>query len=676
MSTAEKNPLLDHFDTIPFQAIQPEHFLPAIEKLIAQAKNEIDDLVANPEEPTFENTLEALEFTGLHLNRVSGLFFNLNAAETDETIQAIARKLSPLLTEFANDIRLNKALFRKIEQVYKTADRTKLTTEQITLLDTHYRAYIRNGANLEGPEKEKLRTIDKKLADLKLAFGEHVLADTQAFELHLTEEKDLEGLPESIREQAASLAEGKDKEGWLFTLDYPSYVPFMTYASNRELRKSMALAFSSRGFKDNENNNEDIVTELVQLRQERAALLGYESHAHFVLEERMAEHPDTVMDFLDDLREKAMPVAKEELLGLQKLAANDGIDILQSWDTAYYKEKLKMQRFDLDQEKLRPYFELDKVLQGLFEVAERLFSFRFEETDALEVYHEEVRTFNAYDEKGNFKALLYADFFPRPGKRNGAWMTSYRGQWKQGDASVRPQVSIVCNFTRPTASRPSLLTFNELTTLFHEFGHALHGMLADTTYPSLSGTHVFWDFVELPSQLMENWCYEQEALHLFASHFETGDLLPMELVNKIKEASNFMEGMQTLRQLSFGYLDMAWHKNPGVIEDVRSHEIKVLSRTRLLPEVEGVCMSTAFSHIFQGGYSSGYYSYKWAEVLDADVFESFQEAGIFDRNTAKRLVNDILSKGGTVAPMDLFIKFKGRKPNPEALLKRAGLLRP
>jgi len=471
------------------------------------------------------------------------------------------------------------------------------------------------------------------------------------------------------------LAEEKGKKGWLITLDYPSYIPFMTYVESSTLREKLSNAFGARGFQNNENDNQKTVLKIVKSRHNRANLLGYKTHADFILEERMAENPAKVKNFLEELLEKARPAAINELQEIKKLAKEDGIEKMQKWDGAYYSEKLKKKLFDFDDEQLKPYFKLENVIDGVFAIANKLYNLNFKEVFDIDKYNKDVKTYIVTQKNEEFIAVFYADFFPRKGKRNGAWMTSYKDQWKIQNDNSRPHISIVCNFTKPTETKPSLLTFNEVTTLFHEFGHALHGMLANTTYPSISGTNVYWDFVELPSQIFENWCYEKEALDLFAKHFETGKEIPMDLVQKIKDSANFLEGMGTLRQLSFGMLDMAWHgKNPEDIMDVKGFENKAFDNTQLYPDVVQNCMSTSFSHIFQGGYSSGYYSYKWAEVLDADAFEAFKENGIFDKNTANKFKEHILSKGGTEKPMTLYKKFRGKEPNADALLKRAGLL--
>ena len=670
-------PFQTPYNAAPFLAIENDDYLPTFKEAIKQAKAEIDAIVNNTEAPSFENTIVALDFSGEQLDRISSIFFNLNSAETNETIQKIAQEVSPLLSEFGNDITLNEDLFKRVKAVYDNKNELNLTTEEQTLLDKRYKGFSRNGANLPEDKKEKLREIDKKLSQLSLKFGENVLAETNKFEMLIVDEKDLAGLPEGTIEAAKQLAESKEKEGWLFTLDYPSYIPFVTYADNRELRKKLTLAAGSKAFKGDDLDNQGIVLQIVNLRHERANLLGYKTHAHFVLEERMAQTPEKVLDFSNELLEKAKPAAKKEFENLEKFAKElDNIDQLEKWDGSYYSEKLKQKLFSLDDEQLKPYFKLENVIDGAFTVANKLFDLSFEEIDTIDKYHEDVLTYKVTDKNGDLVSIFYADFFPRSGKRNGAWMTSYKPQYVIDGENSRPHISIVCNFTKPTKSKPSLLTFNEVTTLFHEFGHALHGMLANTTYPSLSGTSVFWDFVELPSQVMENWCYEKEALELFAKHYETGEVIPMDLVEKIKDSASFHQGMQTLRQLSFGLLDMKWHgQDPSNISNVKDFETEAFKDTNLYPKTEETCMSTAFSHIFQGGYSSGYYSYKWAEVLDADAFEYFQEAGIFNKEVATKFKDNVLSQGGTENPMVLYKRFRGQEPKPEALLKRAGLIK-
>lgn len=672
-----ENILLTPFDIAPFSQIKTSDYEPAFDAAIAEAKKEIQQIIDNPEKPTFENTIEAMAFSGMQLDRISNIFFNLNSAETNEELQKIAQVIAPKLSAFGNDITLNPELFVRVKQVYDTIDVNTLTTEQQTLLAKSYKSFVRNGALLNDADKAKLREIDSQLSVLSLQFNENVLAETNSYRLHITNEDDLAGLPEGAIEAAKNLAQQEEKEGWMFTLDFPSYLPFVTYAKNRELRKEITIAAGKKGFQQNEFNNEKIVLDIVRLRNQRAQLLGYTTHAHFVLEERMAQNPTKVMDFLNDLLAKAKPAAEKEFAELTAYAKQlDGIDQLEKWDGSYYSEKLKQERFSLDDEALKPYFKLENVLNGAFEVARRLFDLHFVEVHHIEKYHEDVQTFEVKDGNGDLVALFYADFFPRKGKRNGAWMTSYKSQWIKDGKNERPHVSIVCNFTPPTPSKPSLLTFNEVTTLFHEFGHALHGMLANTTYPSLSGTSVYWDFVELPSQIMENWVYEPETLALFAKHYETGETIPQVYVDKIKESASFLEGMATLRQLSFGLLDMAWHStDPTTITNLKSFENKQFAETSLYPDVAENAMSTAFSHIFAGGYSSGYYSYKWAEVLDADAFDYFKQNGIFNKEIATKFKDHVLSKGGTDHPMTLYKKFRGQEPQPEALLKRAGLMK-
>ncbi len=672
----QTNPLLDNFETAPFSKIKTAHFKPAIEEAIRMAKMEIEAITSSPVTPTFENTIEALEYSGNKLDRITSIFFNLNSAETNDEIQKLAQEISPVLTDFKNDIIQDPELFKRVKAVYDQKDELELTVEQNTLLDKKYKMFTRNGANLNPEGKKQLRELDKKLAALSLNFGENVLAETNRYELHITDETKLDGLPKGARSAAKMLAKSKNKEGWIFNLHYPSYLPFMKYAKNRELRKELAIAFGAKGFHGDKLDNRENVLQIVKLRHQKANLLGFPTYAHFKLEERMAETPEKVNSFMEELLEKAKPAAEKEFKELQEFAREqEGIEQLEKWDSAYFGEKLKQKLFDLDDEQLKPYFELNNVINGVFMVAERLYGLKFKEVFDVDTYHPEVKTYRVTDESGKEIALFYADFHPREGKRGGAWMTVYKPQYRQQEKEERPHISIVCNFTKPTEDEPSLLTFNEVTTLFHEFGHALHGMLANTVYPSISGTNVFWDFVELPSQVLENWCYEKEALELFAKHYETGEIIPDELIQKIKKSSTFHEGMATLRQLSFGKLDMSWHSiDPSGIEDVKEHEEKAFESTRLFPEVKENCMSTSFSHIFQGGYAAGYYSYKWAEVLDADAFEHFSENGIFDRETANKFRETVLSQGGTEHPLTLYKRFRGKEAAPEALLRRAGLL--
>jgi len=669
------NPLIAEFKTnfeaTPFSKIKIADFIPAIKKTITVGLDEINSIINQKEVPSFKNTIEAIEKCGSLVGRNATILFNLNSAETNDELQGIAKTVAPLLSKFQNDIRLNEDLFKRIQFVYKNEDRKILNTEQITLLEKEYKGFVRNGALLDNKAKIKLRNIDMQLAELSLKFGENVLADTQNYQLHIKNKKKLKGLPISSIEMAESIAKNQNKKGWIFTLDYPSYIPFITYAYDRKLRKEINLAFSNRGFRKNENNNTNIILQIIDLRQKRASLLGYNSHANFVLEERMAESEENVQNFLDDLTKKSKPFAKKEWTSMQTFAKKHlNIKKIEKWDFAFVSEKLKEVEFDLNEEELKPYFQLDNVLRGLFEIANRLYGMKFIENKKLDSYNDEVKVFEVY-KNNNFYALLYTDFFPRTGKRSGAWMTSYRSQKR----NQRPHISIVCNFPRPTSNLPSLLTFQDVRTLFHEFGHALHGISANTNYSALSGTNVYWDFVELPSQIMENWCYETEALNLFAKHFKKQDLIPQDLIKKIKKAAYFQQGLQTLRQLSFSYLDLSYHNsNASKIKDVKKHEKTEIKNLQFTKDIPGNCMSTSFSHIFQGGYAAGYYSYKWAEVLDADAFELFSKNGIFDSDIAKSFFENILSKGGTEHPMVLYKKFRGKKPDSSALLRRSGLI--
>lgn len=675
------NPLLEKFDTPfetpPFHLIETQHFLPAVEGAIKEAKAEIER-IKNEDQPSFPNTIEALDNCGSRLNIVTGIFFNLNAAETNPEIQKLAREISPIITSHSNDILLDEVLFAKVKGVYDQKDSLQLDEEQRTLLEKTYKSFVRNGANLDESGKTRLREIDTELSQLGLQFGENVLEETNKYELVIEDEGGLKGLPEGIIEAASQAAAEKGKEGkWVFTLAYPSYVPFMTYADNRALRKEIFMAYNTKSSKGDELDNRDIIKNILRLKDARAKLLGYGQYAEFVLEERMAENPTKVLGFLEDLLEKSKPKAQQEVEELFQFAhEHDGIDTLEKWDFAYYSEKLKKQKFEVDDELLKPYFQLEKVVQGVFATAGKLYDLEFILNEQVPVYHPDVKAYEVKNRRsGEHVAVFYADFFPRAGKRNGAWMTSFRGQKSNAEGDQRPHVSIVCNFTQPTPTKPSLLIFNEVTTLFHEFGHALHGMLANGKYESLSGTSVYWDFVELPSQIFENWCYEKECLDLFAAHYQTGEKISEDLIRKIKQAANFHQGYQTVRQISFGLLDINYHSvDPATIDDVFEFEQEALKSTELLNPVAGTLMSSSFSHIFQGGYAAGYYSYKWAEVLDADAFELFLEKGIFDKETASSFREHILSAGGRTHPSELYKRFRGRDPKPDALLKRAGLI--
>ena len=659
------------YNAAPFSRFTATNYLPAIEKAIGESLAQIDSITQNPEPATFKNTVEALAYTGLALDRLTAMFFNLNSAETNDTLQAEAQRISPLLTDYGNDIRLNEALFKRIKTVYDQRETLSLTAEQQTLLEKTYKSFTRNGANLSLNDKARLREIDKQLATLKLKFSENALAETQHYQWVITDKNTLSGLPDFVLEMLAQEAKKRKVQGWVITLDLPVYTAVMKYADNRDLRQKLFTDYHSRCAGESAYNNETNVLHIAQLRQARASLLGYPNYATFALEERMAETPEKVIAFLNEQLAKDKPQAIKEL---EELKTFSGLTDFQQWDFAYYAEKLKQEHYQIDDSLLKPYLALDKAVEGMFAVAHKLYGLHFTLTEEVEKYHPEVQTYKVTDENGNYLALFYTDFFPRAGKRNGAWMTSYKEQYRdeQGNDS-RPHISIVCNFTRPTDTAPSLLTFNELTTLFHEFGHALHGMLSKVTYPSLSGTNVARDFVELPSQLMENWCYEEETLRLFATHYQTGAPLPMEWVQKIKEASAFMEGILSVRQLNFGFLDMAWHTYPHLerLERVDLFEQEATKATQLYPQIERMCISPAFSHIFSGGYAAGYYSYKWSEVLDADAFEAFKEAGIFNTEVATRFRKEVLEKGSSEKESLLYKRFRGQDPTPDALIRRA-----
>ena len=657
------------YETAPFQEIKEEHYLPAFQELIIQSEKEIDAIANNPAEATFENTIEALAYSGEQLDRVSSIFFNLNSAETNDEIQKIAQEVSPILTEFSSKISQNEKLFQRIKKVFDEKENLNLNEEQKTLLNETYKGFVRNGALLNEEDKKKLEKIDIDLSVKSLNFGQNVLAATNAYFKHITNKEDLAGIPEPILAQYAEEAKERGLEGYAITLQYPSYIPAMTYTDNRNLRQELALANGKKAFDGGEFDNQNLIKEIINLRQQKAELLGYKNFAEYVLEERMAESPKKVFDFLNQLLTAATPYAEKEIAQLKELAKADGIDKMEAYDHAYYAEKLRKQKFDLNDEELKPFFPLEKVQGAVFNLAGKLFNLDFKEVTDIQKYHSEVRVYEVF-ENNSLKAVLYVDYFPRKGKRAGAWMTSFKNQWKKNSTDSRPHISVVCNFSKPTADTPSLLTFQEVTTLFHEFGHALHGILADTQYPNLSGTSVKWDFVELPSQFLENYCYEPEFLKTFAKHYQTGEVLSDEKIKKINESKNFMEGYQTLRQLGFGLLDMAYHTQPEAVQDIKTFETKQTEKCSLYPVNVETAISPSFSHIFQGGYSAGYYSYKWAEVLDTDTFQYFKENGIFNSEIAKKY-KTLLSLGGTQAPMELYKAFRGSEPKVESLLKRA-----
>ncbi len=660
--------------TLSFGELRPEHFMPALTHWMSVAKERQAQIVANEELPNFVNTVEALEFSTLELDRVSSCFFNLYSAETSEEIQKIAREFSPALTAFGNETLLNKPLFERIKAVYDRREEEVLTPEQVRLLEETYQGFVRNGALLEGVDRETLMELSATLSTRALQFGEHVLAHTQAFKFNTKDVEELRGLPEDVVELARQKAEEEGETGYSFGLDMPTYMAIMKYAEDSNLRKFFYIAYNSRAAQNNEWNNEQTIADLVNTRLAKAQLLGFENHASFILSKRMAKDEQTVFQFLEELKKVAKPAAQKEVEEVRTFAQERGALELHPWDFSYWSEQLKLAKYALDDELLKPYFSLEKVLDGAFQVSGKLYGLTFERNSTIEVYHPDVHAYEVFDRAGALLAVLYTDFFPRPGKRAGAWMTSYKSMYTYNGVEERPHISIVCNFTKPTATKPSLLTFNEVTTLFHEFGHALHGMLARGTYPSLTGTSVYWDFVELPSQIFENWCYEEEALALFAHHYQSGELIKSEYIQRLKQIQTYLEGYMTLRQLNFGFLDMAWHTLRVPFDgQVVSFEEQATADTSLFTPVQGTLSSTAFSHIFQGGYSAGYYSYKWAEVLDADAFQYFKEEGLFNEAVAAKF-EKLLSSGGTVAPEVLYREFRGRDPKVTALLKRAGLL--
>ena len=645
--------------TINFNQLNISEFVINLEKHIKSAKAEIEELLNKNDVPNFDNTIVKLDFIGQDVSELSSLFFNLNSAETTDEIQEMAPVFSKILTAYGNDVLLNEVLFNRVKQIWDNKSEFDLNAEQNTLLEKTYLGFVRNGALLNEEEKVKLREIDEKMSATSLKFGENVLAETNSFKLVLNTKEDLAGLPPSVIDYASSTAKETGDEGkWVVNLQYPSFIPFMKYSSNRTLRETLYMGSATKACKGDKFDNQEIVKEIARLRLSRAKLLGYKSHADYVLERRMAKSTDVVLDFMDDLLAKSKPAAEADVERVAVLAKADGIEQMQAWDFSYYAEKLKQQELNLDEEKIKPYFELNNVINGVFNVARILYGYDFELRDDIEIYHDDVLTYEVKDKDGMHKAYFYADFFPRKGKRQGAWMTSFKDQYIKDGKNHRPHISIVCNFSKPTPGKPSLLTFNEVTTLFHEFGHALHGMSSECTYPSVSGTSVYWDFVELPSQILENWCYEKQALEFFARHYNSKKLIPDSEIEKIVKSQQFLEGYNTFRQLSFGYLDMGWHSlTDGTPENVFDFEESALGKTALLPRVKGASTSCQFSHIFKGGYSSGYYSYKWAEVLDADAFELFKENGIFDPKTAQSFYDNILSKGGSEHPAVLYETF-------------------
>ena len=673
------NPLLTK-STLPYGApqfdkIENQHYIPAFKQAIAEAKAEIDSIVNNPDEPTFENTIEVLEYAGSTLNQVSHIFYNLLEANTNEEMQNIAEEISPLTTEFSMYVSLNESLFQRVNKIYDQKNTTNLNAEETRLLEKTYESFARNGANLSPKNKEIYSKYIEELSLLSLQFGKNVLAATNAFSLNLTDENDLIGLPDYVKEQAADAAKDKGLEGWLFNLTAPSYIPFMKFSERRDLREKMYRAYNTRAF-GGELDNSHIIKRIAELRILTAKLLGYTNYAEYKTERRMVKNPDAISDFLNKLLMPALPKAKQEVAELNIYAKYSGVkgDHIMPWDFSFYAEKLRLEKYDLNDEQLKPYFQLEHCINAIFDLANKLYGLTFNELNDIPVYHQDVKVYDVKDRDGSHLALFYADFFPRESKRGGAWMTEFRGQRIYDNIDERPLISIVTNFTKPTADTPSLITHDEFTTLLHEFGHALHGILTKGKYESMTGTSVDHDFVELPSQIMENWCYEPEYLNTFAKHYQTGETIPSELIDKIVESKNYLSAYYHIRQLQFGILDMAWHTLSEIFEnDPLSFEKNALSATNVLPSIPECIISTAFSHIFAGGYCAGYYSYKWAEVLAAAGYSRFQENGIFNQEVASSF-RELLEKGDSIDPAVLYRNFRGHDPEPEALLKQLGII--
>ena len=673
------NPLLETssapYGAPAFDKIRFEHYKPAFEAAVAEGKAEIKAIVENPDEPTFENTIEALELAGSTLDKVSNIFFNLNEACTDQKMQQLAEDLSPMLTEYSMSILLNPDLFARVKAVYEKKDSLGLNQEQSKLLEECYKSFARNGANLPDDKKAEFAKIEEELSVATLKFGRNTLSATNAFTLELTDEADLAGLPDFVKDMAASEARARGKEGWVFTLNQPSFSPFMKYSANRDLREKMWRAYNSKGI-GGEFDNTEAIRNIISLRLKEANLLGYETFAAYSLEDKMAKTPETVIAFLDDLREKSYPFALRDVKEIQDYANQNGFEgSMMPWDFSYWSEKFRDEKYSLNDELLKPYFELNSVQAAVFDLANRLYGLNFKENADIPVYHPDVKAFEVSDENGRFMGLLYMDYFPRESKSGGAWMTEFRGTRTVGGVEQRPFVSVVTNFTKPTETEPSLITFNELTTILHEFGHALHGLLAEGTYGSLTGTSVARDFVELPSQIMENWAYEPEYLQTFAKHYKTGEMIPQEYIDRIVAAKNFLAGYASIRQLQFGIVDMQWHVLRQIPEDldVVKFEQDIVKAAPVLPAVDNIVFSPSFGHIFSGGYSAGYYSYKWAEVLEADAFSLFKERGIFNREVAAEFRDKILSRGSIEDEDVLFRNFRGRDPEPDALLEKTGM---
>ncbi len=678
-----ENPLVKEwntpFQTPPFNSIKTEHYKPAMLYAIEQAKQEVNAIIVNRARPDFENTIVALERAGGLLNRISGVFFNINECMTSDQLQQIYMEIIPDLTAYGNDVSMNPLLFAKVKEVYDQRDDIALTTEQRMLLEKTYKSFIRSGALLEGAAKEEYRKVSEELSMLTNQYQMNVLAEQNAFFLNITNKKDLAGLPDYVIAAAREEAKARKQKGWTFTLQYPSFSPFMQYADNRDLREKMWRASAFEANNNNDKDNKEIARKIANLRLRMAQLLGYSSYAEYALEERMAQNPQTVNKFINDLFEASMPFAEKEMKEVQDYANAHGfVGQIQRWDFSYWSEKLKNDKYAMDPNMFKPYFKLENVKKGVFDLADRLYNIEFRENKQIEKYHPDVTVYEVYDKAdGKFLAVLYMDFFPRESKRSGAWMTAFREQYiDENGNDVRPLIQLVCNFTKPTSKEPSLLTFDEVNTFLHEFGHCLHGIFASGTYQSISGTSVYRDFVELPSQIMENFATEKEFLDMFAVHYKTGEKIPQELIDKLIASQRYLAGYMSVRQLSFGMIDMAWHTiTSPYTGDVIAMEKNAIAKTELMPVVENSVMTTSFGHIFAGGYAAGYYGYKWAEVLDADAFAAFKEKGIFNREVSTSFRKNILSQGGKKHPMELYKAFRGHEPTNEALLRRCGFIK-
>ena len=677
-----ENPFFKPYDTphetIPFDKIELRDYEEAIMEGIKRDNEELEEIINNPETPTFENTIvvehsKEKDFYYDLLDRSTDVFFNMLSAETNSKMDALANKLSPILTQHDNDVMLNRKLFERVKYVHQ--HHRKLTKEEKMLLDNYYDSFVQSGALLDDAGKEHLRQITEELSALSLTFSQNLLHETNAFKLHIKDKAQLDGLPDSAIEAAAQEAEDRGKEGWVFTLHSPSYGPFMTYSTQRELRKKMYMASNTRGIRDNKSNNLEVCRRLINLRRELAQLLGHKTYADYVMRYRMAKNVRTVNKLINTLIKAYKPTAKKEIQAVHNMAVECGATEFEPWDFSFYSHKLQMKKYNIDSEMLRPYLKLENVISGVFGLATTLYGITFKENRKIPVYHKDVKAYEVFDKDGKYLAVFYADFYPRKGKQSGAWMTEFQGQWitNKGE-NVRPHVSVVMNFTKSTPKKPALLTLGEVETFLHEFGHALHGMFANTKYESLSGTNVWWDFVELPSQFMENYAIERKFLQTFAFHYQTGEVIPAKLINRIVRSRNYNAAYACLRQVSFSLLDMAYYtQKDEFTEDIPAFEKKAWSKAQLTEQLSNTCMTTQFSHIMAGGYAAGYYSYKWAEILDADAFSVFKRHGIFNRKIAQKFRDEVLSKGGTENPMVLYKRFRGQEPTIDALLKRNGV---